>query len=58
LPVRTPCLHARDIVGPRYKNRAPIRITARVPPHMRDRLLVSGWQGALYIRSREAPLIA
>jgi len=43
---------------PRYKNRAPIRITALVPPHVRDRLIVPGWQGALYVRSREAPLVA
>ena len=53
-----PCPHARDIVVPRYKNRAPIRITTLVLPHVRDRLIVSGWQGALYVRSREAPLVA
>jgi tRNA pseudouridine32 synthase/23S rRNA pseudouridine746 synthase len=51
-------LHAREIVVPLYKNRAPIRITAPVPPHMRERLLACGWQGedsgAFYIRSREA----
>jgi len=38
-------LHARDIVVPLYKNRAPIRITAPVPPHMRERLTQCGWQG-------------
>jgi tRNA pseudouridine32 synthase/23S rRNA pseudouridine746 synthase len=51
-------LHAREIVVPLYKNRAPIRLTAPVPPHMRDRLLACGWQSedssAFYIRSREA----
>jgi tRNA pseudouridine32 synthase/23S rRNA pseudouridine746 synthase len=51
-------LHAREIVVPLYKNRAPIRITAPVPPHMRERLSACGWQGedsnAFYIRSREA----
>jgi tRNA pseudouridine32 synthase/23S rRNA pseudouridine746 synthase len=44
-------------VVPLYKNRAPIRITAPVPPHMRERLLACGWpgdSGAFYIRSREA----
>ena len=51
-------LHAREIVVPLYKNRPPIRITAPVPPHMRERLLACGWPGedgsAFYIRSREA----
>jgi tRNA pseudouridine32 synthase / 23S rRNA pseudouridine746 synthase len=51
-------LHAREIVVPLYKNRAPVRITAPVPPHMCERLLACGWQGedsnAFYIRSREA----
>jgi tRNA pseudouridine32 synthase/23S rRNA pseudouridine746 synthase len=37
-------LHAREIVVPLYKNRAPIRITAPVPPHMRERLAQCGWQ--------------
>src|ERR1700686_5852184 len=50
-------LHAREIVVPLYKNRAPIRLTAPVPPHMRERLLACGWQGedggAFYIRSHE-----
>jgi tRNA pseudouridine32 synthase / 23S rRNA pseudouridine746 synthase len=50
-------LHAREIVVPLYKNRAPIRLTAPVPPHMRERLLACGWpgedSGAFYIRSRE-----
>src|SRR3984957_20989447 len=51
-------LLAREIVVPLYKNRAPIRLTAPVPPHMRDRLFACGWpgedSGAFYIRSREA----
>jgi tRNA pseudouridine32 synthase / 23S rRNA pseudouridine746 synthase len=51
-------LHAREIVVPLYKNRAPICVRAPVPPHMRERLLACGWQGedssAFYIRSREA----
>ena len=29
-------LHAREIVVPLYKNRAPIRVTAPVPPHMHE----------------------
>jgi tRNA pseudouridine32 synthase/23S rRNA pseudouridine746 synthase len=51
-------LHAREIVVPLYKNRAPIRVCAPVPPHMREQLTQCGWQGedcsALYIRPREA----
>ena len=51
-------LHAREIVVPLYKNRAPIRVSAPVPPHMRERLLACGWpgedSGAFYIRSRDA----
>jgi tRNA pseudouridine32 synthase/23S rRNA pseudouridine746 synthase len=38
-------LHAREIVVPLYKNRAPIRVTAPVPPHMRGRLSACGWNG-------------
>ncbi len=37
-------LHAREIVVPLYKNRAPIRVTAPVPQHMRARLAACGWQ--------------
>jgi tRNA pseudouridine32 synthase / 23S rRNA pseudouridine746 synthase len=37
-------LHAREVVVPLYKNRAPIRIVAPVPPHMRERLLQCGWE--------------
>ena len=38
-------LHAREVVVPLYKNRAPIRVVAPVPTHMRERLLQCGWQG-------------
>ena len=35
-------LHAREIVVPLYKNRAPIRVSAPVPPHMRAALAECG----------------
>ncbi len=38
-------LHAREVVVPLYKNRAPIRVVAPLPPHMRERLLLCGWRG-------------
>ena len=38
-------LHAREIVVPLYKNRAPIRVVAPVPEHMRERLTACGWNG-------------
>ena len=38
-------LHAREIVVPLYKNRAPIRVIAPAPAHMRDNLLRCGWTG-------------
>ena len=38
-------LHARDITVPLYKNRAPIRVVAPVPEHMRQRLAACGWDG-------------
>jgi tRNA pseudouridine32 synthase / 23S rRNA pseudouridine746 synthase len=38
-------LHAREIVVPLYKNRAPVRITASVPEHMREQLAECGWIG-------------
>ena len=38
-------LHAREIVVPLYKNRAPVRVTAPVPPHMFERLTACGWSG-------------
>jgi len=37
-------LHALEIVVPLYKNRAPIRVTAPVPPHMRTALAACGWK--------------
>jgi tRNA pseudouridine32 synthase / 23S rRNA pseudouridine746 synthase len=37
-------LHAREIVVPLYKNRAPIRVSAPVPRHMRATLAPCGWQ--------------
>ncbi|HEY7664034.1 MAG TPA: RNA pseudouridine synthase [Xanthobacteraceae bacterium] len=36
-------LHAREIVVPLYKHRAPIRVVAPVPPHMQDALRACGW---------------
>jgi len=51
-------LHAREIVVPLYKNRAPIRIVAPVPQHMQANLAQCGWPGedgaGFYIQSREA----
>jgi tRNA pseudouridine32 synthase/23S rRNA pseudouridine746 synthase len=38
-------LHAREIVVPLYKNRAPVRVTAPVPPHMFELLTACGWAG-------------
>jgi len=38
-------LNAREIVVPLYKNRVPVRITAPVPEHMRERLAECGWDG-------------
>jgi hypothetical protein len=38
-------LHARDVIVPLYKNSAPVAVIAPVPPHMRERLRQSGWQG-------------
>jgi tRNA pseudouridine32 synthase/23S rRNA pseudouridine746 synthase len=37
-------LHARDVVIPLYKNRAPIRVVAPVPAHMRAALGQCGWR--------------
>jgi tRNA pseudouridine32 synthase/23S rRNA pseudouridine746 synthase len=37
-------LHAREVVVPLYKNRAPVRVVAPVPPHMRERLTLCGWR--------------
>jgi tRNA pseudouridine32 synthase / 23S rRNA pseudouridine746 synthase len=41
-------LHAREIVVPLYKNRAPIQVTAPVSLHMSERLRACGWQGEVY----------
>jgi tRNA pseudouridine32 synthase/23S rRNA pseudouridine746 synthase len=38
-------LHAREVVVPIAKNREPVRVTAPVPPHMREGLGACGWQG-------------
>jgi tRNA pseudouridine32 synthase/23S rRNA pseudouridine746 synthase len=38
-------LHAREVVVPLYNNRAPIRVTAPVPPHMQHLLHACGWPG-------------
>jgi tRNA pseudouridine32 synthase/23S rRNA pseudouridine746 synthase len=38
-------LHAREIIVPLYKNRAPITVTAPVPPRLRAALARCGWQG-------------
>jgi tRNA pseudouridine32 synthase/23S rRNA pseudouridine746 synthase len=37
-------LHSRHVAVPLYKNRAPIRVTAPMPAHMRERLAACGWQ--------------
>jgi tRNA pseudouridine32 synthase / 23S rRNA pseudouridine746 synthase len=37
-------LHAREVVVPLYKNRAPIRVVAPVPSHMRAALTHCGWR--------------
>ena len=38
-------LHAREIVVPLYKNRAPIRVVAPVPEQMQQQLRACGWPG-------------
>jgi tRNA pseudouridine32 synthase/23S rRNA pseudouridine746 synthase len=40
-------LHAREIVVPLYKNKPPIKVTAPVPPHMKERLTACGWDEEL-----------
>jgi tRNA pseudouridine32 synthase / 23S rRNA pseudouridine746 synthase len=37
-------LHSREIVVALYKNRAPIRVIAPPPPHMRAALAQCGWE--------------
>jgi tRNA pseudouridine32 synthase / 23S rRNA pseudouridine746 synthase len=46
-------LHAREIVVPLYKNRAPIRVVAPVPEHMWERLIACGWNGEADAVSRQ-----
>jgi tRNA pseudouridine32 synthase/23S rRNA pseudouridine746 synthase len=41
----TQLLHAREVVVPISKNKAPVRVTAPVPAHMRDWLRACGWNG-------------
>jgi len=36
-------LLSREIVVPLYKNRDPVKVTAPVPAHMRERLAACGW---------------
>jgi tRNA pseudouridine32 synthase / 23S rRNA pseudouridine746 synthase len=38
-------LHAREVVVPIYKNRAPVTVSAPVPAHMHERLRACGWEG-------------
>jgi len=38
-------LHAREVVVPISKNKAPVRVAAPVPAHMRDWLGACGWNG-------------
>jgi tRNA pseudouridine32 synthase/23S rRNA pseudouridine746 synthase len=37
-------LHAREVELPLYKNRAPIRVVAPVPEHLRPALAACGWR--------------
>jgi tRNA pseudouridine32 synthase/23S rRNA pseudouridine746 synthase len=41
-------LHAREVVVPLYKNRAPISVSAPVPLHMHATLQACGWQGEVF----------
>ena len=47
-------LHAREIVVPLYKNRAPIAVTAPVPPHMRAGSRQCGWEESKRPNSRQS----
>lgn len=38
-------LHSREIVVPISKNKPPVRVTAPLPDHMRERLMLCGWNG-------------
>jgi tRNA pseudouridine32 synthase/23S rRNA pseudouridine746 synthase len=46
-------LHAREIVVPLDKDRAPIRIIAPAPPHMRTALAACGWNGDPQVQAAE-----
>jgi tRNA pseudouridine32 synthase / 23S rRNA pseudouridine746 synthase len=46
-------LHARELVVPLYKNRAPIPVIAPVPTHMRVALESCGWKGEETVLLRE-----
>ena len=48
-------LHAREVTVPLSKNKAPVRVVAPVPPHMRERLAACGWNGADDRRRRRRP---
>ncbi len=37
-------LHAREVIAPIWKNKPPVRVTAPVPPHMRELLAKCGWK--------------
>ncbi|MGE0035032.1 MAG: RluA family pseudouridine synthase [Xanthobacteraceae bacterium] len=41
-------LHAREVVVPLYKSRAPIGVSAPVPLHMHATLQACGWQGEVF----------
>jgi tRNA pseudouridine32 synthase / 23S rRNA pseudouridine746 synthase len=45
-------LHSREIVVPLNPKRDPIRVTAPVPDHMRERLSGCGWQEEAYTESK------
>jgi tRNA pseudouridine32 synthase / 23S rRNA pseudouridine746 synthase len=45
-------LHSREIVIPLNPKRDPIRVTAPVPDHMRERLSTCGWQEEAYAESK------
>ena len=36
-------LHAREVEVPISRNKEPVRVTAPVPPHMREWLTACGW---------------
>ena len=38
-------LHAREVVVPISKNKEPVRVTASVPAHLRERFTPCGWNG-------------